>query len=557
MKKNKANRQDARSTEEIVRDYFDYSASAPDLETFGRGIRECIDAHLGSRNISSSLSLDELVDTFRTTIIPDTPMNAGDYIRYLKEYVVPHAINIGKPRYIGHMTSMLPAFYQYISQMLAVMNQNNVKIETSKVYTLIERQTLAMMHRLTFNLPASFYDDHAQKRGSNLGIVTSCGTLANITALWIARNKALQPSGEFLGLQSEGFTNALKHYGYHDAVIIGSAKMHYSMDKLGSLIGLGAENIIKLRLNETGSLDTGALSETITRCKEERRLVVAIVGIAGATETGQVDDLIFMAEAAREYGIHFHVDAAWSGPVLFSGKHKHILKGIELADSVTICGHKQLYLPQGISMVLCRDPRIIYHINATAGYQARSVSFDLGKHSPEGSRPPVCAYLHAGLHLLGREGYAYLIDEGMRKTAHLAQLIKNHHAFELIEEPRTNILVYRYIPEELRHKMKDRSFTREDQYVINSINEVLQDQQFLKGDTFISRTTLLYTRYGDNEPIVVLRAVISNPLTDENDLAAVLEDQVTTGDIVLKQQTMSFSEVLKLLFHQTSSIDRQ
>jgi glutamate decarboxylase len=86
---------------------------------------------------------------------------------------------------------------------------------------------------------------------------------------------------------------------------------------------------------------------------------------------------------------------------------------------------------------------------------------------------------------------------------------------------------------------------------------VLQDQQFLLGNTFISRTTLLFTSYGDNVPIVAMRAVIANPLTDEADLEAVLEDQLTTGDIVLKQKSMSFSQVLKLLFHQTSSMHRQ
>jgi glutamate decarboxylase len=206
---------------------------------------------------------------------------------------------------------------------------------------------------------------------------------------------------------------------------------------------LGAENILKLRLNSSGSLDTDALTETILRCKEEKRLIVAIVGIAGATETGQVDDLPFMAAAAKEHDIHFHVDAAWGGPLLFSEKHKDILKGIEMADSVTICGHKQLYLPQGISIMLCRDPEMIYHIKANARYQARSESFDLGKHSPEGSRPAVCSYLHAGLHMIGKQGYAWLMDEGIRKTKYFADLIKKHPAFELIEEPRINILVYR------------------------------------------------------------------------------------------------------------------
>lgn len=537
--------------------YFDYLSRFPGLEDFRLDMQTCIDMYMKAGLITSKTELEDLSQTFKSSEIPASPLGLTDYSAFLKEKVVPHAVNVGKPRYVGHMTSMLPLFFQYIAQLVTAMNQNNVKVETSKVFTLIERQTLAMLHRLVYELPESFYNSHIQNRESNLGIITSCGTLANITAMWIARNKALQPTGEFLGLQSEGFTDALKHYGYQDAVIIGSAKMHYSMDKLGSLIGLGAEKILKIGLNESGSIDIDELKETIETCRQEKRLIVAVIGIAGTTETGQIDNLPFMSKVCREYGIHFHVDAAWGGPILFSAQHRHLLKGIEAADSVTICGHKQLYLPQGISIVLCKDPKLIYHIKATAGYQARAESYDLGKHSPEGSRPATCTYLHAGLHLIGKEGYAYLIDEGIRKAKLFADMIRNHHAFELMEEPTTNIVVYRYIPDEMRHKTNNTSFNHEDHYVINSINEVLQDQQFLAGNTFISRSTLFDTKYGMRTPIVVMRAVLANPMTTEKDLEAVLRDQLTTGDIVLKQRSMSFAQVLKLLYHQTSSFNRQ
>jgi glutamate decarboxylase len=207
--------------------------------------------------------------------------------------------------------------------------------------------------------------------------------------------------------------------------------------------------------------------------------------------------------------------------------------------------------------MLCRDPKIIYHIKAMARYQARAESYDLGKHSPEGSRPAMSLYLHAGLSLLGKQGYAFLIEEGIRKAAAFARMVEAYDAFELIEEPQTNIVVYRYIPEELRAKKQAGTFTKEDHYVINCINEVLQDQEFLRGQGFISRTTLAHSRYGQREPIVVLRAVLANPLTTEDDLRAVLEDQLRTGDVVLKQRTMSFAQVLQLLYQQTSSFDRQ
>lgn len=550
---------------EIARIIQEYFARVPGeaLAAFRAGIEACIEAHRSADRITSARGMDDLRDQFRASDIPELPCDPERYARFLRDDVIPHVVNVSDPRYVGHMTSALPGFLPHLSQLLTTLNQNNVKVETSKVLTLIERQTLAMMHRLVFELPAAFYETHVQNRESNLGIIASCGTLANITAMWIARNKALQSSDEFMGLQSEGFVNALRHYGYRDAVIIGSELMHYSMDKLGSLLGLGAENIIKIGAGVPGSagtpgtIDVAALESTIAACRAEGRLVVAIVGIAGTTETGAVDDLPALAAVSEKHGIHFHVDAAWSGPILFSDRYRHILRGIERADTVTICGHKQLYLPQGISMVLCRDPKVIYHIKAMARYQARAESYDLGKHSPEGSRPAMSLYLHAGLSLLGKQGYAFLIDEGIRKAARFARMLEAYDAFELIEEPQTNIVVYRYIPAELRAKKQAGSFTKEDQYVINCINEVLQDQEFLRGQGFISRTTLAHSRYGQREPIVVLRAVLANPLTTEDDLRAVLEDQVRTGDLVLEQRTMSFAQVLQLLYQQTSSFDRQ
>ena len=189
------------------------------------------------------------------------------------------------------MTSAIPSYLSQISRLLVELNQNVVKVETSNVLTLVERQVLAMMHRVAFRKDDAFYDQHIQAAGSHLGIVTSGGSLANITAMWLARNKCFEPDGEFSGHQRRGFVEALNHYGYRDAVIIGSQLMHYSMDKIGSIMGFGQEQILKIPCDDTGAVRIDVLEETIKRCQDERRMVVALVGIAATTETGAVDDL--------------------------------------------------------------------------------------------------------------------------------------------------------------------------------------------------------------------------------------------------------------------------
>ena len=79
--------------------------------------------------------------------------------------------------------------------------------------------------------------------------------------------------------------------------------------------------------------------------------VLAVVGLAGATETGTVDPLMEMARICADHQVHFHVDAAWGGPTLLSARYRHLLEGIALADSVTIDGHKQFYMPMTCGMV--------------------------------------------------------------------------------------------------------------------------------------------------------------------------------------------------------------
>ncbi len=130
-----------------------------------------------------------------------------------------------------------------------------------------------------------------------------------------------------------------------------------------------------------------------------------------------------MAAIAREHGAHFHVDAAWGGPTLFSARWRHLLAGIELADSVTLDAHKQLYVPMGAGMALFRDPAAVRAIEHHARYIIREGSRDLGSKTLEGSRPGMAMLVHSGLRILGRRGYELLIDGGIDKARWFADEI--------------------------------------------------------------------------------------------------------------------------------------
>jgi putative pyridoxal-dependent aspartate 1-decarboxylase len=483
-------------------------------------------AFLHHTAVSTDVEMDALIEQFKTSEIPLEPSDLNGYIDSWMNDIVYHSIHTSSSRYIGHMTSALPYFVRPLGKLMTAMNQNVVKLETSKTLSLCERQALAMMHRLVYGFSDSFYQQHSQNSESTLGMVVTGGTLANLTALWCARNAALGATAQFKGVESEGLPAALAFHGYKDAVIIGSTLMHYSFDKIAGLLGIGDRNLIKIPTDANHQIELPLLQQTVAACQAEHKRILAIVGIAGTTDSGSIDPLIDMAEIAQSVNAHFHVDAAWGGPLLFSEEYRHKLAGIELADSVTIDGHKQLYLPMGLGIVLLRYPQLAKEIEKHAPYTVRQGSMDLGRRALEGSRSGMAILLHTALHVMGRKGYEFLINEGIRQAHYMADVLRIRPEFELLIEPAMNIIVYRYIPERWRQKAAQKQLTASEHQFINQFNKHLQEAQTQAGQTFVSRTTLEMRSPGYDIPIVALRAVIANPLTTEADIHAVLNDQL-------------------------------
>ena len=289
---------------------------------------------------------------------------------------------------IGHMTSALPNYMVPLSKLMVSLNQNVVKTETAKTMTFLEREALAQLHRQLYHNTDEFYAKHVQNTDVMLGLFTSGGTLANVSAIWIARNSYLGPSedGSFAGAEKMGLYKALKHYGYTDAIVIGSALMHYSLNKAVDMLGMGVESLVKVPVDNNYQVDLEQMEAEIISARERNIVVVALCGICGATETGAIDNLEGMGMLAKKYNIHFHVDAAWGGPCVFSRALRPRAAGMELADTVTLDGHKQLWMPMGAGMVFMKDPYLCHVVRKSANYIIRKDSFDLGKFTIEGSR---------------------------------------------------------------------------------------------------------------------------------------------------------------------------
>jgi glutamate decarboxylase len=140
-------------------------------------------------------------------------------------------VKVGSPYYIGHMTSAIPYFMILLEMIIAALNQNQVKIETAKASTFLEREFISWIHRLVFNRSERFYRQNIQNPRIAIGNVTTDGTISNLTALMVARNRAFPADGRFPGIRKAGLFEAYRYYNCEKAVLIVSKRGHYSIDR--------------------------------------------------------------------------------------------------------------------------------------------------------------------------------------------------------------------------------------------------------------------------------------------------------------------------------------
>ncbi len=514
------------SVEAMYRVFTVPEAPESTLSRIDQNISNNLAGFLQEHIVAVERDLSDVEKDFSDYAIPEKPVFVSEQAQFLLDKLVANSVHTASPAFIGHMTSALPYFMLPLSKIMIALNQNLVKTETSKAFTPMERQVLGMIHRLVYEEDGAFYRKWMHDPRYALGAMCSGGTVANLTALWVARNRAFPAEGNFRGLHQEGLFRALKYYGYEGAAIVVSRRGHYSLRKAADVLGLGREALIPVDTDDENRIQTDALRDKCLELQRQKIKVMAICGVAGTTETGNVDPLDAMADIAREFGAHFHVDAAWGGPTLFSRTYKHLLRGIEKADSVTFDAHKQLYVPMGVGLVVFRDPSLASAVEHHAQYIIRKGSRDLGSTTLEGSRPGMSMLIHSGLKILAREGYEILIDQGIEKAQTFADLIDAEPDFELVTRPELNILTYRYCPENVQQALAlaDPLQAEKLNTCLNRITKFIQKTQRERGKAFVSRTRLEPARYY-HFPCIVFRVVLANPLTTPEILSDILIEQ--------------------------------
>lgn len=497
--------------------------------------------------IHGDITLPDLQKVFGETKLNELPSSLEAVFKECLDTVVKHSVHTSHPYFVGHMTSNVPYFAYVVDVIISALNQNVVKIETALSASFVEGQTVAWLHKFIYKKSDEFYEKTMHEPGIALGNMTSGGTLGNMTALSVARSKCLP------GVERKGLCQVLKEKKLDRVVILASTRVHYSVKKVASLLGLGSESVISIPVHEyTNKINISALRETLDKLKTEKALVLSIVGIAGSTETGSIDELQVLSEICKENKIWFHVDAAWGGPLLLSNSHDKLLKGIASADSVTMDGHKLFYLTMSQGCVLFKDEKMLSSIRHHANYIIRHGSVDLGQKSLEGSRRFDSLKMWFALKVLGRQGYGSLMDESLKDAKDFSQCIDTNPQFELTSLVETNILTYRFLPKGWKQSFnrevqsKDAEFVKcldDATHFLNDVNVEVQKIQRQNGKSFVSRTTLESVQKGLD--VVVLRAVVFNTKLNSGIFTDILKEQEEIGNEVSRQKWQALSAPIR------------
>ena len=332
------------------------------------------------------------------------------------------------------------------------------------------------------------------------GVLTSGGSLGNLTALLAMRQARA------------GFDvwQAGAHAGPPLAVIVPS-DAHYSIARTLRVMGWGDGGAIAAPVDAHHRLTGRAVEEALARAHSTGRRVLGVIAAAGSTATGAFDPLDELADVAAAHGLWLHVDAAHGGGVALSATHRHLLRGIERADSVVWDAHKLLMMPAMITAVLFRDEAHAYEAfaqqasylfvdpgagAARAGAAARW--WDLGQRTLECTKRMMAIELWTALRVHGEAWFGDVVDRQAALARALAARLDAAPDFELALAPELNIVCYRHVPAGVTGAALD------------AHNRALRARVVEDGRFYIVGTELPGGFH--------LRSTIMNPLTEERDL---------------------------------------
>ncbi len=418
-------------------------------------------------------------------------------------------MNPAHPGYMGHMDTLASAIGIFSDAIVSSLNNNMLAWEMSPVFSELEQRVMRWTCGL-FGLGATPEDpDDSERRP--VGHLVSGGTLANVTAMWVARNARGGSTMDEHGL-----------FGQPPYVFFASENAHFSFRKAANLLGLGREGWVEIPAEDDGRVRVDAMAAAIRSARAAGKIPCAVVGVAGTTVTGSVDPLEEIAELAARERLWFHVDAAYGGAIAFSDRLRPRLAGIEHADSVTFNPQKWLFVPKTCASILFRDrhqPELHLREAFVYGMSNRTTQgrtrVNLGEWTLQGTRRVDVLKLYLTLEHFGRARLARMIERQIDLAQNFAGAIAACPELELLHHPELNIVCFRY------RGVRTGANRIADNERLDFINTKIQERIEASGLGWLSLPH--YRRR------TILRAVILHPRCTEALLDRILDEVRSAG----------------------------
>lgn len=361
-------------------------------------------------------------ETLARSLVEELPRKAssfGEILDLLFHRVIPVSLNTAGPGYLAYIPGG-GLLHVALADLIADAVNRYVGVWVAA----------PGMVQLEANVVRWFCEIVGYPAGSG-GFLTSGGSLANFSAVVAARFARLE------GPLERG-------------TIYASDQTHSSLPKAARLAGFPADSVRLVASDEKFRLRLDLLEREIAADRRAGKKPFLLVGNAGTTNTGAVDDLSALAEIARRQELWFHVDAAYGGFFNLTQRGRAVLRGIEESDSVVLDPHKTLFLPYGTGSLLARDASWLEKAHALSAEYLPEMSrapdlVDFCQLSPELSRPPRGLRVWLAIKLCGIEAFARALDEKLDLALWAAQRLREIEGIEIVAEPQLSTLAFRLV----------------------------------------------------------------------------------------------------------------
>jgi glutamate/tyrosine decarboxylase-like PLP-dependent enzyme len=408
----------------------------------------------------------------------------------------------GHPRFFGYVASPSTAPGAFADLIASAVNVNVTSWRSGPAATEIERTVISWLAELI---------GYGNEKQQAHGLLTSGGSMANLTALLIAHRTKSKP-----GAAQTGLWESLP------MTIYASSEIHMSIPKAADLLGLGRQNVRLVECDGRFRMNVALLRERIKTDLDNGLKPFCVVASAGTVNTGAVDPLSEIADVAREFDLWFHVDGAYGALATLDETRRPLFAGLDRADSVSLDPHKWLYVPLDSGCLLFRDEaraRAAFSFD-DADYikvheHNEDESFAFWNYGPELSRRFRALKIWLTLRYYGTHRIATAISEDNALAGYMAERVEADDDFELLAIPELSICCFRYLPLALMGKLRTASLNEADNAELDELNNKIMLAVQRGGQAYLSSATL-----GGS---FALRACITNFRTTRADIDQTLD----------------------------------